>query len=92
MTCQNKKDATIIVTSKYFFQLVILAAFNMESYPVKGEVKYVCFWTPLTLTEDFRKIDRGPFYKKARRRRKIFGIPFFKNLWFFEKLREFNGF
>ena len=42
-----------------------------ETYPVQ-----VCFWTPLpTLTEDS--------WKKGRRRRKIFGVPFFKNLTVF---------
>ena len=54
------------------------------------------FLTPPTLTEDFRKIDRGLFRKKARRRRKIFGVPFFKNLTVFGKKlknkRFFNGF
>ena len=51
------------------------------------------FLTPPTLTEDFRKIDRGLFWKKARRRRKIFGVPFFKNLTVFgKKIRKINGF
>ena len=40
---------------------------------------------PPTLTEDFRKIDRGLFWKKARRRRNNFGVPFFKNLTVFGK-------
>ena len=39
----------------------------------------VCFWPPSTLTEDF--------FEKSRpqRRRKIFGVPFFKNLTVFGK-------
>ena len=55
-----------------------------------GRVKYV--FDPPTLTEDFRKINRGLFRKKGRRRRKIFGVPFFKNLTVFgEKNRKING-
>ena len=44
-----------------------------------GGVKYV--FDPPTLTEDFRKIDRGFFLNKiARRRRKNCGVPLFK-IW-----------
>ena len=48
------------------------------------------FLTPPTLTEDFRKIDRGLFWKKARRRRKIFGVPFFKKFDGFWKKNSKN--
>ena len=67
--------------------------FLYESIPRQGEVQ-VCFWNP-TLTEDFCKIDRGLFEKKARRRQKKFGVPFpfFKNLSVFgKKFEKLTGF
>ena len=48
------------------------------------------FLTPPSLTDQFCKTDQPIFRKKAQRRRKIFGVPFLKNLTIlgknFEKL------
>ena len=55
----------------------------------------VCFWPPLLWPRTFVKSTEDFFKKKARRRRKIFGVPFFKNYTVFEnvkKLTVFSGF
>ena len=62
----------------YSFTWVILYE---RGIPRRGGVKYV--FDPL--------FDRGLFQKKGCRRRKNFGVPFFKNLTVFENLTVFNG-
>ena len=51
------------------------------------------FLTPPTLTEDFRKIDRGLFRKKSPAQAKNFWGPFFQKFdGFWKKIRKINGF
>ena len=51
------------------------------------------FLTPPTLTEDFRKIDRGLFRKKSPPQAKNFWGPFFQKFdGFWKKIRKINGF
>ena len=54
-----------------------------KAYVIEGRVKYV-FYPPPLLSDQIRKIIWPTFWKKARRRRKNFGVPFFKNLLVFQ--------
>ena len=61
-------------------------------YPVEGGGQ-VCYCPPLSLTEDFRKIDRGLFRKKGRHRRENCEVPFFQKIdGFFNKFQKCIGF
>ena len=71
-----------------FIENILWGPVVLWPYDIEGRQGKVCFLL-LLLSDQICKIIRPLFRKKARRRRKIFEVPFFKKLAF---LGKFNGF
>ena len=63
-----------------------------KTYPVKGGPNVFGHTPTPTLTEDFRKIDRGLFRKKPAAGENFWGLVLKNFNGLFEKFRKVNGF